>query len=209
MDRKLLDYLPPVIGQVREIQLLMETEQGGIEDLWEATENTLKEGFLDSHSTYGASRWEKILNISPKGTDTLEARNYRILAKLNERLPYTVRMLHEQLRGVCGEGNYVVRCNFDQYYLRVSVLVAAKETIPYVEELLERIIPLNLFVDMALRVPAEVNPPVNVKMGCFRHETIKIVAYPEPSAVEVKQNTKFYLASPTLEEVFIHAYPES
>lgn len=206
MDRRLIDYLPPVIGEVNEIKLLMEAMQGEVAQLWISAEDTRKEAFFDTHTVYGISRWEKMLEIRPKGTDTLEERSYHILARLNERLPYTMRMLYEQLNGVCGKGFYRVQTDFDQYYIRVSVYSEKKAAIPSVEELLERVLPLNLFADMALRVKNK--KPGQILVGGFTHETVKIIAYPEAAEVCVKEKINYCLAAPVIEEIFIHAYPE-
>ncbi len=206
MDRKLIDYLPPIIGEIKEIKLLMEAMQEEVVQLWLSTEDTRKEAFFDTHTTYGISRWEKILEIRPKGSDSLEERSYRILARLNERLPYTIRMLYEQLNGICGKENYIIQTDFDSYYIRVSVYSEEKAALFAVEDLLERVLPLNLLVDMALRVKDK--KPGRVFIGGFAHETVKVVAYPETTEVFVKKEEKYYLAASVVEEIFIHAYPE-
>ena len=179
------------------MQLLMEVMQEEVNSLWIATEETRGEAFFDTHTIYGISRWEKMLDLLPKGTDSLETRNYRILARLNERLPYTIRMLYEQLNGICGKENYIIQTDFDSYYIRVSVYSEEKAALFAVEDLLERVLPLNLLVDMALRVKDK--KPGRVFIGGFAHETVKVVAYPETTEVFVKKEEtsleNFYINS--------------
>lgn len=151
MDRKLIDYLPPVIGEVKEIQLLMEAMQEEVNPLWVAAEETRNEAFFDTHTIYGISRWEKMLDLSPKGTDSLEIRNYRILARLNERLPFTMRMLRERMQLLVGEGDYQIILNSDLYWLKVVITGLDLKELQIIRQELREMIPLNLLFAFAGR----------------------------------------------------------
>ena len=49
LDRKLIDYLPPVLQQTREMQAVMEGEQPAVAGLWDAWKTVLDALFV--HST--------------------------------------------------------------------------------------------------------------------------------------------------------------
>ena len=90
-DRKLIHYLPPFVQEYVEIQEIMKTEQHETDLLWIATEGVFADQFIQDATINGVSRWESMLGISPKGTDTLDERKFRVLSKLNQELPYTLR----------------------------------------------------------------------------------------------------------------------
>lgn len=143
MNRKLIDYLPPVMREAREIKLITGAEQGEVEELWDAAAGTLKEGFLDTQSIYGASRWERILDLFPKASDNLSVRNYRILAKLNERLPFTMRMLKERLNQMV-RNEYQIVYEPDNYLLEIIITGQPLAELQIIREMLREMTPLNL-----------------------------------------------------------------
>lgn len=151
LDKKLIDYLPPVLGRMKDFQVLMDTEQENMNYLWDATKGTLREEFLDSQGIYGITRWEKILNLYPKSTDTLDIRNYRILAKLNERLPFTIRMLRERIHSMIKEGEYQVFCYPDFYLLEVIITGCKLRELQIIRSMIEEMLPLNLIFTYAGR----------------------------------------------------------
>ena len=82
MDRRLLDYLPPVLREVLEFQAINEANEPEISLAWDALALVLANQFLDTADSSGVSVWEKELRIFPKDTDTLEVRKARIKATL-------------------------------------------------------------------------------------------------------------------------------
>lgn len=103
MDRKLLDYLPPVLREVLEFQAINAANEPEISIAWDALALVLANQFLDTATASGVAVWERELNIRPKDTDTLEVRKARIKALWNLELPYTLPWLKNWLTGLCGE----------------------------------------------------------------------------------------------------------
>ena len=83
MDRKLLDYLPPVLREVLEFQAINAANEPEISIAWDALALVLANQFLDTATASGVAVWERELNIRPKDTDTLEVRKARIKALWN------------------------------------------------------------------------------------------------------------------------------
>lgn len=142
MDRKLINYLPYVVRDYAEFQGITGAEQPEFENAWAAVDDLLNNQFIKTAGNLGLSRWEKILGISPKGTDTLDDRRFRVLTRLNEELPYTLPQLRVILESLCGAGNY--SADVADYTLLVKVGVAAKKNFQDVQTLLKRVAPVNL-----------------------------------------------------------------
>ena len=152
MIRKLIDYLPPVIKDVREYQAIMNSgEQAELSALWDAVDAAFNDQFVNSATLNGVQRWESILGIKPKGTDSLDARKFRILSRLNEQLPYTLPVLKNMLQTLCGEDGYSVEVQNESYTLIVKIALVAKTNFDDVKVLLNKVVPANMVIVLSLK----------------------------------------------------------
>lgn len=151
MDRELLDYLPAVLQQFREFREFMQAEQPEAVKMWDATDRILENTFVLSEDEATAARWEKILGLTAKDTDTLDVRNLRILSTMQEELPYTLRTLNRVLTALVGSSKeYVLTVEDDLYSVDIAVALSSKELKDEVEALAERIVPMNMLLTVRL-----------------------------------------------------------
>jgi hypothetical protein len=151
-DRNLIEYLPEFLRSVKEYEAILTlAEQPEMVELWKAEENALNDQFVVDSTEYGVSRWEKILGIVPKATDSLDVRKFSILTRINEQLPFTITTLKEQLKSLCGEDGYEVNLDASKFILSVKVALTAKSNFDDVNSLLKRVVPANLVVDLSLK----------------------------------------------------------
>lgn len=148
MDRKLTNYLPYVVRDYAEFQGITGAEQPEFETAWAAADDLLANQFIKTAGNLGLSRWEKILGITPKGTDTLDDRRFRIFTRINEELPYTLPQLRNILEILCGSKNYAVEVMEGTYELIVKIGIEAKSNFNDVASLLDRVIPQNMIVNL-------------------------------------------------------------
>lgn len=151
LDRKLIDYLPPVLQQTREMQAVMEGEQPAVAGLWDAWKTVLDALFVRYANEQGLARWERMLGIRPRGTDSMEVRRVAVLARLNEQLPFTERTLRLMLDGVCGPGGYTLEIIYREYRVFVRVHLWEKRAVDEAAALLGRVVPANMVIDLGLR----------------------------------------------------------
>ena len=151
LDRKLIDYLPPVLQQTREMQAVMEGEQPAVAGLWDAWKTVLDALFVRYANEQGLARWERMLGIRPRGTDSMEVRRVAVLARLNEQLPFTERTLRLMLDGVCGPGGYTLEIIYRGYRVFVRVHLWEKRAMDEAAALLGRVVPANMVIDLGLR----------------------------------------------------------
>jgi hypothetical protein len=150
LDRNLIDYLPQVLKEVRELKLIFQSEQTEIADLWISIDNAFNDQFVVDSTENGVERWEKILGIIPKATESLDTRKFRILTRLNKQLPYTMRTLKQQLETLCGANGYSIKLEHNAYTIEVKVNLIAKSKFDDVDALLQRVIPANMIIDLGL-----------------------------------------------------------
>ena len=144
IDRLLIEYLPPYMQEYKQMQEIMNGEQPEFDLAWEKCADALDDLFIISATEYGVNRWEKMLGITPKDTDTLDERKFRILARLNQELPYTMRKLDECLTVLLGKGNYVIDLQADKYHIEIKLALGNKNNYQEVVDVLKKMIPANL-----------------------------------------------------------------
>ena len=150
MRKKLQDYLPPILLKTYEFPLLCETEQPEIDRLHDAADAVLDAQFLSTAGEYAIQRYEKIFGVVPQDTDTLDERRFKVLTRINTQLPFSVRLLRQQLETLCGADGYKLELDGDRYTLTVKVALTAKRNQQAVEELLADIVPANMVCTTSL-----------------------------------------------------------
>lgn len=144
-------YQPLIIKDYREFKEIAEIENTILTDCWSSSNNVFLDQFIETLTDNGCKRWEKILNIQPKGTDTLEVRRFRIKSRINEDLPYTYNALVNVLNSLCGEGQYTINLYNNEYRLKILIELTAKKLFDEVESTVKRMIPANLILEVDLR----------------------------------------------------------
>lgn len=142
IDRELINYLPPFMREYKEIKQIMATEQIEIQAVWDAVEEVENNQFVASSGDSGLKRWEKILDIVPKATDTLEERRFRILSRINFELPYTIKRLREILTTLCGADGFEI--TVEGYEIEIKLALGNASMYEDVELLLNNTIPANM-----------------------------------------------------------------
>lgn len=186
MERNMLDYLPDTLRPYRELRAMAAGWQALFDGLWRAADQALDDQFVTTAGEYGLSRWESMLGIRVKGTESLDKRRARVLSRLLEQLPFTMRGLLVQLETLCGGDGFTVELREGNNVLYVRCPLALKQYREDARGLLERIVPA------ALRIDFDLERNTHSKLAAFTHR-------------ELAQYTHHNLE----EEVMIHAGTDS
>ena len=186
MERNMLDYLPDTLRPYRELRAMAAGWQALFDGLWRAADQALDDQFVTTAGEYGLSRWESMLGIRAKGTESLDGRRARVLSRLLEQLPFTMRGLLVQLETLCGGDGFTVELREGNNVLYVRCPLALKQYREDARRLLERIVPA------ALRIDFDLERNTHSKLAAFTHR-------------ELAQYTHHNLE----EEVMIHAGTDS
>lgn len=139
---RLIKYLPLYIQEYEEIQKIMTAENPELQLLADTSEDIKNDGFINTCGIYGITRFENMTGITPNDYDTLEARRRRILARWNNQLPYTWRVMLEKLDALCGAGNY--SASLSGYVLTLVTNLGLSSQIDELDRLLDTILPANI-----------------------------------------------------------------
>lgn len=147
---ELTECLPPVVLQIRDVAQVLAVEQPYLALAWQRVEQVLLEQLIMQAGEYGIGRWEKLLCLSGRESLSLEERRRAVLLRLNEQLPFTMRRLRELLAASLPPGEYVLTLDAAAYTLHVFLELSAKGCAPALRELLQRVVPANLLLDLQL-----------------------------------------------------------
>lgn len=208
MDRlniDILDYLPDIIKDVTEYQEIANAENPTINSLWENHRKTFNNQFINTLDEQGCARWEKMLDITPKGTATVEDRRLAILARINVSLPYTYRQLENFLKNICGNG-YTINLDSAHYKLTVLLNLNRKNQFDEVENLLAKVIPANIMFDVMLQYnkykaikPYEYSILINYT--CYEIRTSDEFSGEHASYGEIESYEYYYLENYTFKDI--------
>lgn len=176
MDRKLIDYLPPVLQEVVEFREINEANEPELSLAWDAMALILANQFLDSATEWGVRTWEEDLGIRPKDTDTLDARKTRLKAMWNLELPYTLPWLRRWVTSICGPTGHseTVQDYTIDIQLDYTVLPDADALAAQILEMLLAIRPENMLVLMTSAMQSQ----GGVHLGAYTERTITMDVWP-------------------------------
>lgn len=143
LDRKLIDYLPPVLQRVMEFAAITGAQQPEIDAAWDALNFVMDNQFIDTATEAGVTLWEQELNIVPLASDTLEDRKQRLKTAWTYGVVYTYNWLVNWLKNSCGESNPLP--TIKDYTLRVSLPVSVDYL--HILDDMRRYISANVLID--------------------------------------------------------------
>lgn len=175
IDRRLIDYLPPFMQKYLELRQIMDAEQPEINSLWTAYENALDDQFIMDATEYGVRRWENMLKVTPKDTDSLDERKFNILAKLNQELPYTLTKLKEVLTTLCGADGFSIDLQPEQYHIEVTLALSNNNNYQNVVNVLAKMIPANMtqYVKIMYNGNDVLAQYTHAELAAYMHEQLR------------------------------------
>lgn len=112
--------VPPFVARMREMAELFGAEQPELDRLDEILTEILAQFYIKT-ATYSLNQWEQDFGLIEDRELTQEQRRARVLAKLNMRMPATVKMLENLVRQTMGEENVRIEEHPAEYAFTVYV----------------------------------------------------------------------------------------
>ena len=138
----LIDYLPPIVKKIRELQEICAAEQPNFDEAEKEIENILCRVFVSRADEKGIMRFEKVYGITPSPEETIEQRRVNILIrniKRNISLSEVLTILY----------NYTVNIELDCDYNEDEAIITLKDEttdIAIIYKALDEIAPLNVYI---------------------------------------------------------------
>lgn len=142
----LIGHLPNYLHEYDEIKNIMDAENPEFQTGWDDTTVVEDNSFIIYTNEDGISRFEKMMGITPEESDNLEARKSRVISRWNDGIPYTYKGFIQKLTTLCGEGNFTVTPDFNNYGLDVETSLSLSSQVAELDRLLSYMIPANIVV---------------------------------------------------------------
>lgn len=143
-------FLPAVTDRINSVLALTAAENTEFATLWNVLCDIFNNQFITYATENGLKQWEKMLDLVPKATDSLDDRRFRILTFLKGNRPYTYKKLCDLLDELCGTGGYEITTDFANYSMTFKLNLGVKSQLESAEEMLERIVPKNILLTITL-----------------------------------------------------------
>ena len=137
-------YLPSRFQDIEEFMSLCLAEDPEFDNMAKIRVKWLNNKFPREADLDGIKIFEKILELKPLDTDTIEDRRERIIAKLNARLPYTWIQLHRMMAAICGWEGYTL--HLEDFVLLVYLSLENNDKIRFVIDLLYEVLPMHIMI---------------------------------------------------------------
>lgn len=146
----LVSYLPEFMQEYKEPVSALEGENPEFSMIWKAADRIAYNRFISTADEYGISRFEKMLGIYPKITDSLETRRVRAQNRWFNRIPYTIRVLFLKVAECLGGlHNFDIHTDFfDSYKLTITIYTTDDSRADEVKYLLSVMVPVNIVTDV-------------------------------------------------------------
>ena len=118
--RRLIDYYPPVIAAIKDMQQIVKGQQPLINGLWDAISFVTENQFIDTATEEGVKQWENELGIVPSSAETLNQRKKRLKNKWVPDNRFTMIWLYDWLKQV-SERNDLRKPTVKDYVLTVTL----------------------------------------------------------------------------------------
>lgn len=94
----------------------------------------------------GIKHWEDLLGLKVNRNDTLEERRFRVVSKLNMRLPYTEIQLRRILGKLLGYDGFSL--SVEGLILTMSLAERNNSKVQVIYEMLNEIVPMNVLIEL-------------------------------------------------------------
>ena len=148
---KLINYIPDVLKDYFEIIAICNSEDIEINQIKENIDMMEKETIVKTASIYGIERYERIYNLTPNQGDSYQIRKDKIIQKITNRLPFSLRWLINKLNNLVGKGNYILDINYARYDLLINISGITTKQLTDLQEEMKFMLPVNLVIDIRIQ----------------------------------------------------------
>lgn len=175
MSRSLIEYLPPILKEIKDFQEITSAIDPEFVDVEKAASKVLDDQFIATATEFGIKCLEEMIGIMPKATETLEERRFTLATLFLEKRPTTFNFLKMQLELLCGKDGYTLFCDYENYLLVVRLALAAKSNYTAVENLITQIKPANIVLDLDLLYNrySKYKGNTHSELSAYQHETLR------------------------------------
>lgn len=166
MDREitLINYLPPKINTYKDYKAISDAASPEFNELQKSKNIVLNNTFIETANEIGIKRYEKILKIYPKESDTLETRRFRVQSRWNNSL---IASIVEKLQSLCGD-DFSIEYIRGQFIINIETHIGTYGALEELTYILEKMIPCNIIINIKNNL--KVNAITTISLGGYNND---------------------------------------
>ena len=141
----LMSQLPRWFKPVLEYIAIMEAYGVELSDYQNAAEKIHANQYIQTCDADTLQYWERLLGLTYNIGDTEEYRRQRILLYFNQKVPYTVWHLKEELQSLYGN-DFSLEVNEQECWIRIMVTSDIYGAVAFLHNLIFKWVPAHLYV---------------------------------------------------------------
>ena len=110
-----------------------------------------EDNYFDNTSESRVTRWEKILNLTPRADDTLDERRFAVHSRVIDKLPYTFRVVERELKALAPDAEFTREWSPNGMTAQVRLPLTSISKISDVDSLLDRKLPLDVTYEIIVQ----------------------------------------------------------
>lgn len=114
------EYIPNIYNDVTEMEVVVDVDDKLLDNEENILDDLESSQFIMTAPEHAIQEFEKLLNIYPLNTDSLEFRRVRVMNRLSMTPPFSLPYLREKLDSIIGVGKYSCYMDYDNYTLYVE-----------------------------------------------------------------------------------------
>lgn len=134
--------LPRALVGIPDLEQLYAAADRQVEKLYEDLDQLDEDVFMDSMSETRVKRWETMLGLTPKETDTLQERRFAVHSRVVDKLPYSYRVILSDLKTL--DPDATLDIDYTNMKATVSIDLSSQSMVADIQDLLEKKLPLNM-----------------------------------------------------------------
>jgi len=103
-----------------------------------------EDNYFDETSESRIKRWEKILGLTPKDTDTLDERRFAVHSRVIDKLPYTYRVIEKELKALASEAIFTCGWGVNGAVATVQIGLTSQSKLADIDALLDKKLPADV-----------------------------------------------------------------
>lgn len=136
--------LPEYYHDIKDIEYLSESINRELDDIKEQRQKIFNNFFMKDMDEVGLSRWEKIFNIKPKKTDSLQFRKNRVISKYQSRPPISIKSLERILNNYFDKPILEIKLVPDEYAFMIEFMADNANLYKEIEQQVIELKPSNM-----------------------------------------------------------------
>lgn len=173
MSNELIKMMPYIVQDIKEFIAITDVESKEFKILSELDLKDKLNQFPQTAEDEGLRVFEEYYRLRTLPTDTIEDRRFRVIAKMNERVPITEVQLRRMLATLVGWNGYSL--TIDDLVLTVYLTMDNRSKFNSVLNLLYNVVPVNILMRIIQII--ELYCSVNVGAVTVMRLTLKIPPY--------------------------------